>query len=312
MKTLCRFATVTLIISVVILATGIAASAQNQPPGQPVLLGTTGACFNAFAGGPCTQQSTLVQLDSQTGALIRVIGPVGYTVNGLAWDCTAGNCKAGTLYATTAVGDISFHGLITIDPNTGAGTPVNASVVNFGLTVDPGSSGSPIHSITVDSEGNMAGWYDEFGPGVTDTFVRIDKNTGIATEFNNTGINTSQNGLSYSDLNVLWNIDSPRIVDGILTQTAYIINPANGQPVLSRTLTPPVAAALGDFNPISNHYYGLFFDTSFPSTITFIMDVNLRKGTVTTLGQTVDNLHTLAFMTSAGVSQIIGRTPRNV
>jgi hypothetical protein len=301
MKTLWRFATLTALLAGAILATGIQAPAQdlslvqNQPPGQPILLGTTGACFNAFPGSPCTQTSTLVQLDPQTGALIRVIGPVGYTVNGLAWDCTAGNCKAGTLYATTAVGDTNFHGLITIDPSTGAGTPVNASVINFGLDIDPGSSGSPIHSITVDSDGNMAGWYDEFGPGVTDTFVLIDKSTGMATEFPNTGINTSQNGLSYSDLNVLWNIDSPRFVNGVLTQTAYIINPANGQPVLSRTLTPPVAAALGDFNPITNHYYGLFFDTSV-SASTFIMDVNLRKGTVTTLGQTVDNLHTLAFM----------------
>ena len=81
----------------------------------------------------------------------------------------------------------------------------------------------------------MAGWYDEFGPGVTDTFVLIDKSTGIATEFNNTGINTSQNGLSYSDLNALWNIDSPRIVGGVLTQTAYIIKSRRmGQPVLSR------------------------------------------------------------------------------
>ena len=147
MKTLCRFATLTLILAGAILVTGIQASAQNLPPGQPILLGTTGACFNAFPGGPCTQTSTLVQLDPQTGALIREIGPVGYTVNGLAWDCTAGNCKAGTLYATTAVGDVSFHGLITIDPNTGAGTPVNASVINFGLTVDPGIFGfsHPLH-----------------------------------------------------------------------------------------------------------------------------------------------------------------------
>ncbi|MGZ7051967.1 MAG: hypothetical protein ACXVJ0_07925 [Candidatus Angelobacter sp.] len=296
MKTLHRFATLTLLLAGAILATGVQTSAQNQPPGQPILLGTTGACFNSVPGGPCTQKSTLVQLDPQTGALIREIGPVGYTVNGLAWDCTAGNCKSGTLYATTAIGDVSFHGLITIDPNTGQGTPVNASVVNFGLSVDPGSAGSPVHSITVDSEGNMDGWYDEFGPGVTDTFVRIDKHTGIATEFNNTGINTSQNGLSYSDLNVLWNIDSPKFVNGALTQTAYILDPSNGQPVLARALTPPVAAALGDFNPISNQYYGLFFDTSFPSPVTFIMVVNLRKGTVTTLGQTVDNLHTLAFM----------------
>jgi hypothetical protein len=279
-----------------ILAIGIQASAQTQPPGQPVLLGTTGACFNTFPGGPCTQTSTLVQIDPQTGALIRTIGPVGYTVNGLAWDCTAGNCKSGTLYATTALGDTNFHGLITIDPSTGAGTPVNASVVNFGLSIDPGTTGSPIHSITVDSFGSIAGWYDEFGPGVTDTFVRIDKTTGIATEFTNTGINTSQNGLSFSDLNALWNIDSPKFVGGGLIQTAYLLNPLNGTVLSSKQLSPATNAAIGDFNPIDNHYYGLNFDSSIPSSGTFLVMVNIRKGTVTTVGQTVDNLHTLAFM----------------
>jgi len=303
MKTLSRFATLTFLLAVVALATFVPqASAQdlslvqNQPPGQPILMGTTGACFNAFPGGPCTQTSTLVQIDPQTGALIRTIGPVGYTVNGLAWDCTAGNCKSGTLYATTAVGDVSFHGLITIDPNTGLGTPVDAGVVNFGLSIDPGTSGSPIHSITVDSFGSIAGWYDEFGTGVTDTFVRIDKTTGIATEFTNTGINTSQNGLSFSDLNALWNVDSPKFVGGNLVQTAYLLNPLNGTVLSSKQLSPPINAAIGDFNPIDNHYYGLNFDTSLPSSGTFLVVVNIRKGTVTTVGQTVDNLHTLAFM----------------
>jgi hypothetical protein len=296
MKTLLRFATLTTMLAGAILAIGIQASAQTQPPGQPVLLGTTGACFNTFPGGPCTQTSTLVQIDPQTGALIRTIGPVGYTVNGLAWDCTAGNCKSGTLYATTALGDTHFHGLITIDPNTGAGTPVDASVVNFGLSIDPGTAGSPIHSITVDSFGNMAGWYDEFGPGVTDTFVRIDKTTGIATEFPNTGINTSQNGLSFSDSDALWNIDSPKFVAGALVQNAFLINPQNGTEISNRGLFPPTNAAIGDFNPIDNHYYGLNFDTSIPSSTTYLVMINIRKGTVTTVGPTIDNLHTLAFM----------------
>jgi hypothetical protein len=294
MKTLWKSAILTAILAAAVL--GAQAFAQDLPPGQPILLGTTGACFNVDQGGPCTQTSTLVQIDVQTGGLIKTIGPVGYTVNGLAWDCTAGNCKAGTLYATTAPGDTSFHGLITIDLATGAGTPVDPSVVNFGLPIDSGTLGSPIHSITIDSFGNMVGWYDEFGTGVTDTFVTIDKNTGIATEFPDTGINTSQNGVSFSDLNVLWNIDSPKFVGGTLIQTAYLIDPSNGKPLLSRQLNPPTAAALGDFNPIDNHYYGLNFDSFFPSSGTFLVDVNLRKGTVTTVGQTVDNLHTIAFM----------------
>jgi len=265
------------------------ASAQDPPPGQPVLLGTLGACDNAVQGGPCIHTSTLVEIDPQTGALVRTIGPVGYTVNGLAWDMTTDK-----LYATTAVGDVSFHGLITIDPNTGQGTPVNPAVVNYGLDVTPGTLGSPVHSITIDSNGNAVGWYDEFGTGVTDTFVTFNKTTGIATEFDNTGLNTGQNGVAFAKHDLLWNIDSPKVVNNVVTQTAYLLNPANGQPLDERDVSPPTPAALGDFNPVGNQYYGLKFTVFNPTT--FLVVIDLKKGTVTTLGQTVDDLHVIAFV----------------
>jgi hypothetical protein len=261
-------------------------AAQDPPPGQPVLLGTTGACDNVVRGGPCTHTSILVQIDPRTGALVRTIGSVGYTVNGLAWDMTSDK-----LYATTAVGDTSFHGLITIDPNTGQGTPVNPSAVDYGLDAT-----SPVHSITIDSAGNAVGWYDEFPPpaGITDTFVTIDKATGIATEFNNTGINTGQNGLAFAKHDLLWNIDSPKVVGGVVTQTAYLLDPTNGQPLDERDVSPPTAAALGDFDPVGNQYYGLNFQPFSPTTSLVVVD--LKKGTVTTLGQTVDDLHVIAFV----------------
>lgn len=211
----------------------------------------------------------------------------------MAWDR-----KSKTLYASTAVGDAAFHGVITIDPGTGAGTPVDGSVVNFGLAVTPGTLGSPIHSITIDSKGHMVGWYDEFPPptGITDTFVRIDKRTGIATEFNDTGIDTSANGLSFGAGDILWNVDSPRRqLDGSTTQTAYVIDPASGKPITSRLLSPPAMAALGDIHPENHLYYGLNFD---PSTTpdTFIEVVDLFGGNVTTLGKTVNDLHVIAFV----------------
>jgi hypothetical protein len=267
-------------------------SAQDPPPGQPVLLGTTGACNNVNQGGPCTQTSTLVQIDPSNGALVRVIGQVGYTVNGLSWDPTTDK-----LYATTAVGDVSFHGLITIDPNTGAGTPVNPSVVNYGLEVTPGTLGSPVHSVTIDSKGNAVAWYDEFPPpvGVTDTFVTIDKTTGIGIEHDNTGINTGQNGVAFAKHDLLWNIDSPKLVGSVITQTAYLLNPADGTVLDSRDVSPPTPAALGDFDPVGNKYYGLNFQ-AFGNGTTFLELVDLKKGTVTTLGQTVNGLHVIAFV----------------
>jgi hypothetical protein len=280
---------IAILTAAVLVAIVPLASAQDPPPGQPVLLGTTGACDNLVQGGPCTHTSTLVQVDPDTGALVRVIGPVGYSVNGLAWDMTTNK-----LYATTAVGDVSFHGLITIDPNTGQGTPVNPAVVNYGLDVTPGTLGSPVHSITIDSNGNAVGWYDEFGTGVTDTFVTFNKTTGVATEFDNTGLNTGQNGVAFAKHDLLWNIDSPKVVGGVVTQTAYLLDTTNGQALDERDVSPPTPAALGDFSPVGNQYYGLKFTVFNPTT--FLVVIDLKKGTVTTLAQTVDDLHVIAFV----------------
>jgi hypothetical protein len=293
MKTLWR-SIIFVTLTAVILAAGIQPASAAQP--KPILYGTTGRCNNDFPGGPCNQTSTLVQLDPNTGALIKVIGPVGYTVNGLAWDR-----KTSKLYASTAIGCgaesvCPFHGLITINPSTGAGKPVNPAALNFGLAGNP----SPIHSITMDSNGRMVGWYDEFPIGaVTDTFVQIDKKTGIATEFPDTGIDTSANGLSFDGNDLLWNIDSPRRVGlNPPTQTAYRLDPATGKMLLSIPLSPLTMAALGDFNPVNNLYYGLNFTPFDPTAKTFMVVVNpnLQNGTVAILGQTVDNLHTLAFV----------------
>lgn len=282
MKTLWRSAISITILTAAMLAAFVPqAPAETPPTGQPVLLGTTGACDNFPQGGFCTETSTLVQIDPRNGALVRTIGPVGFTVNGLAWDATSNK-----LYATTALGDVVFHGLITIDPATGAGTQVDPNLVNFGLPADPHFGGSPIHSITIDSAGNMVGWYNRFpGPGVSDTFVQIDKATGVATAFDDTGLVTRTNGLSFTKHDFLWNV-SPG--------TAYLLDPANGKAVAAVTLSPPKAAALGDFDPSSNQYYGLNF---VPGAATaFLVVVDVKKGTVTTVGQTVDDLHTLTFI----------------
>ncbi len=275
MKTLWRSMILAALFAV-ILAAGIQPASAAK---DPILYGTTGRCNNGGPGLPCTQTSTLVQLDPSTFALIREIGPVGYTVNGLAWDP-----KSQQLYASTAIGDGAFHGLITINPTTGAGTPVNANASNFGLA----GNESPIHSITIDSSGSMVGWYDEFPEdAVTDTFVKIDKTSGIATEFPDTGIQTKQNGLSFDQgSNQLWNIDTVR---------AYRLDPKTGKPLGTVALTPPTMAALGDFNPANKLYYGLKFQPFDPAKKTSMVVVDVGNGTVTTLGPTVDNLHTLAF-----------------
>lgn len=267
------------------LASGSAAAPARR---HPVLLGTTGACNNVLPGGPCTRTSTLVQIDATTGALVRTIGPVGYTVNGLTWDETTHK-----LYASTAIGDTAFHGLITIDPRTGQGRPVNTAAPNFGL-----AGNSPVHSVTVNRRGQMVAWYDEFPPGSGDTFVRMNKRTGVGTEFPTT-LDTSQNGFAFQKLgraDLLWNIDTPRRQGGVLTQTAYLLDPADGSTILSRPITPATNAALGDFNPENGLYYGLDFVPFDPGAATSLTIVDTTNGTARTLGPTVPDLHVLAFV----------------
>jgi hypothetical protein len=93
----------------------------------------------------------------------------------------------------------------------------------------------------------------------------------------------------------LWNIDAPRTnADGTVTQTAFLLDPSNGMPIDARDVSPPIQAALGDFDPVGNKYYGLNFVGFSPQTAMIVID--LKKGTVTALGQTVDNLHVIAFV----------------
>lgn len=292
MKTLWRSMILAALIAV-ILAAGVQPASAVQER-SPILYGTTGTCDNARPGGPCTGTSTLYQIDSRTGALVKEIGPVGYVINGLAWDT-----KSEMLYASTSIGCgvesvCTFHGLITINTKTGAGTPVNPAAPNFGLAVHDDGTESPIHSITIDSRGRMVGWYDEGQVG-PDTLVQIDKKTGVATEIP-TEINTNQNGLSFNNDDQLWNIDTVRILD-VPPQTAYLIDRKTGKPLRTVSLSPPTMAALGDFNPVNDLYYGLSFlpPRDDPTRAVSIVVVNLRKGTVTMLGKTVNNLHTLAF-----------------
>ena len=271
----------------------VSTPAPFVPPGlQPSLMGTIGECNNPQPGGPCKNASTLVQLDPNTGAVIRTIGPVGFTVNGLAWDNTTK-----TLFATTSIGCgpaspvCPFHGLITIAPN-GRGTPVNPAAVNFGIE----GTDVPIRALAVDVFGHMVASYP-IPPGpsteVDDTYVRINKTTGIATEFPNTTINTAQNGISFGEFNLLWNVNRPDPATGL--QNAILLNPFTGKPLFFQPLNPPTLAALGDFNPVSNLYYGLNF-TGFAGGTTSIVVIDVPNGKVLKSTPTVNDLHTLGWV----------------
>jgi hypothetical protein len=259
------------------------------PPGlQPSLVGTIGDCHNRIPGGPCTQNSTLVLLDPNTGALIRTIGPVGFTVNGLAWDRTTK-----TLFATTAIGCglpgsvCPFHGLITIAPN-GKGTPVNLAAVNFGI--EGGDVG--VSKLAIDVFGHLVASYPIPPPPTDDvdnTYVRIDPKTGIATEHPNTGINTARDGLSFGEFNLLWDVDD-------LNSTAFLLNPFTGKSLFAQPINPPTMAALGDFNSVDNLYYGLSFTSFDPTGATAINVIDVPNGTVVRSMPTVNFLHVITWV----------------
>jgi hypothetical protein len=95
----------------------------------------------------------------------------------------------------------------------------------------------------------------------------------------------------------LWNIDAPssKAIGAPATQTAYRLSPVDGRVLDSVDITPPTPAALGDFSPDTGRYYGLKFEPFSPTRATTIEVVDVDTGSLSTLGRTVDDLHTLAF-----------------
>lgn len=223
-----------------------------------MLVGTTGS------GGTL---STLVEIDPATGVTVRTIGAVGYVVNGLEYDATTGK-----LYGSTSVKDPNYTGLIEIDINTGAGTPIGDNGWGLsGITV--------ITNITVDSTGQMFGWWEG-----NDDLVGIDKTTGIATRVGESGIIfTAKNGLDFDSSDTLYMVN----IDGSI----YTVNTITGAATLTGSIG--TIAHHGDFDPSANLYYGIS-STWVPRSLVI---ADLSTGTViSNLSDLDDDIHTLTFI----------------
>ena len=238
----------------------------------PMLLGTT------HGGGWSSENfSELVEIDAATGALVRTIGPVGYRVNGLAWDATTGK-----LYGGTSYGDPNYNGLIEINMTTGAGTPIGAA--GWGT-----AGGNPVTNITLNSIGQMYGWTEN-----SDDLVSIDTTTGIATVVGESGIGTWENGLAFDSSDTLYMFNGGTDV--------YTINPLTGVAtyiggVTGFDQTYGHLAHHGVFNPGTSDYYGLSttpaYGTSYDQAI-YVVDAPSLA--ITSTLPTLQNLHTLAFV----------------
>jgi hypothetical protein len=261
MKNIVRFA-------LVILTLGMLAACGDDDSNpvafkQKALYGTT---LGTVVLGP----SDLVRLNVTTGAFDKTIGSVGYFVNGLTHDDTTGK-----LYATTSDNDPAFpNGLIEINKSTGAGTPIG---VGFGRLVNVP---------TVNSLGEMFGWTED-----GDDLVRIDKVTGTATVIGDNLLGTAEQGLAFDNFDILV------LVNPLLLQTgAYSVNTSTGNETLISTIPVP-RAHHGDFNPVTNYYWGIdqTNDSAAGAAARNLLVLDVTAGTVIQTLPTVDYLHAVAF-----------------
>ena len=134
---------------------------------------------------------TLLHYDVNTNVL-STVGSIGFgDVRGIAYDHTTG-----TLYGISRIvsGSPTIPPrLITIDPNTGAGSLVTGNAV---LPV-----GSNTAEITVSATGNLVGLGRLGSLGSPDTILNINKATGVASVVNAGGVTTtSVSGLAFDHM----------------------------------------------------------------------------------------------------------------
>jgi len=227
-----------------------------------MLLGTTGQ------GGAA---STLYVVDQTTGTMTR-IGDIGYAVTGMDY-------HNGKLYGVTSGLDPNFHGLITIDMTTGAGTPVGPGWGSL-----PGGS-FVVAEMAIDSSGNAYGWLEP-SPGA---LVPIHLATGtlgapLAPPGN---VFTAALGLAFDRSGNLFLIDRNGGVHGI--------NTSDGVATPLGNLSTPGYAHHGDVDPATGTYWGLGTFPGDPRAT--LVSVDLDSLTVLSQVSAEFDLHTLAFST---------------
>lgn len=220
------------------------------------LYGTTGQ------GGAL---STLYRVNPATGA-VSLVGPVGFAVNGMDY-------YNGTLYGTTSFLDPNFHGLIRIDPTTGAGTPIGSG---WGGSI----SALTLVELAIDSSGNAFSWGE---PGEDDLY-RVNLATGTGSRVGESGLGTSVLGLAF-DL-----ADNLYLING--GGNTYAIDTTTGAATFLGFLDT-LFAHHGDVDPDTGIYYGL---SSPFDTFSDLLAVDLNNLTVLSTVRADQKLITLAFI----------------
>ena len=94
--------------------------------------------------------------------------------------------STGILWATTGFESPTFSsGLLKIDMNTGAGTPVGTG------------AGRYVTLPAISSTGELYAWSQ--GPASPFRFIKIDKTTGVASLVGNSGVMTNAHSLAFDN-----------------------------------------------------------------------------------------------------------------
>ncbi|MBL8308834.1 MAG: hypothetical protein JNL19_00285 [Burkholderiales bacterium] len=243
---------------------------------QAVLYGTVNA----------SGTSTLVRLDPATGALLQTIGPVGYVLNGLAFDPTTG-----MLYGSTSSRGESGPGssIVTISTTTGAATVVGPT------------NQSQVATIAFTPNGTLYGWSDLVTtPGGNDDLVVINKATGAATWVGDSGLSTYEQTFAINANGTAY------LLNG--AGDAYTINLSTGAatPVGSFTRPSGTTNHHGAFNPANGLLYVIDrTNDSSPSNprnmSTFNTATNAFVGSPIPIP---NDVHTLAFLPKVAASVV--------
>jgi hypothetical protein len=210
--------------------------------------------------------SDLFTLNPATGALASTIGPIGFSVTGLAF-----NPLTGVLYgATGTIDDTNPHSLITINTTTGAGTLVGSFSLGSQTLAD----------ITFTSDGTLYGW----AQGSSDSLATVNLATGAATVVGASGLTTSGSGIAAdaSDTIYFAGFGDQGALDTInrVTGAATFVGTING------TAGRPINALA--FNPVSGVLYGVVKGTN-------LVTIDKSTAALTVVGATVDNLDAIVF-----------------
>jgi hypothetical protein len=231
--------------------------------------------YGAGAEGDGGSPSILYVLDPSTGSPIQTIGPVGFSVTGLAVDPTDGTLYGSTGRAT-AGGAPNPGSLIRISRTTGAGTLVGD------LRPDTETAGD----IAFTPDGVLYGF---LVPDSLD-LATIDKTSGAASIVGNSGLTTVGSGLASSPGGIVFHaaLDSgPLTILDRNTGAATTVAPLNGTDSLQ-------------INGLSFNAAGTLFGAwlDYGSTgprPSRLITIDTALGAITFLGPSVNRLDAIVF-----------------